>query len=76
MDMVKNDFVDESILAMIVVQESILTTRYCLTNFYLKSLVILLTILTFGWLFLMSHLLGFQPFVILYVLVLLLDIFV
>ena len=71
-----NDFVDESLLSMIVVHESILTTRYCLTKCYLKYKEILFTILTSGWLFLMSHLLGFQPFVILFVLVLLLDILV
>ena len=71
-----NDFVDESILSMIILQEYILTTRYCLTKFYLNSLGLLFTRLTSGWLFLMSHLLGFQPFVIFFVLVLLLDILV
>ena len=71
-----NDFVGESLLSMIIVQDSILTTRYCLTKIYLKSLGLLFIILTFGWFFFMSHLLGFEPFVILFVLVLLLDILV
>ena len=71
-----NDFVDESLLSMIVVQESILTTRYCLTNYYLNSSGLLFTRLNSSWLFFMSHLLLFQPFVILFILVLLLDILV
>ena len=71
-----DNFVYESLLSMIVVQESILTTRYCLTNYYLNSSGLLFTRLTSSWLFLMSHLLGFQPFVILFILVLLLDILV
>ena len=74
--MVNKDFVDESLLSMIVVQESILTTRYCLKKCYLNYLGLLFTTLTFGWLFFMSHLLLFQPFVILFILVLLLDILV
>ena len=71
-----NYFVQESLLLMIVVQESILTTRYCLKKCYLKSLGIFFITLTYGWLFFMSNLLGFQPFVILFVPVLLLDILV
>ena len=74
--MVNNDFVDEFLLSTIVLQDSIWTTRYCLTKCYLNSLGLLFTTLTSGWFFLMSHLLGFQPFVILFFLVLLLDIVV
>ena len=47
-----NDFVDESLFSMIVVQESILTTRYCLKKCYLKYLGLLFTILTSVWFFL------------------------
>ena len=71
-----NDFVDESLLLIIIVDESILTTRYCLTKFYLNYLGLLFTTLTSVWLYFISNLLGFQPFVILFVLVLLLDILV